>query len=394
MSKAAKAIFRLCLVILATVVILEAVLQLAFTLLPMNLTQRMPQYRQRNGYRLRAEHGAREYPAGESVDLLITPQSGDLYRISCLEPANGESFDPYRVSYVRDGHGFRNPEPWADDVDLVILGDSFVAAESVQAPFWHDASETMLALGLPGSGTMEQALLLNVFGLPRNPELVALAFFAGNDMTDNLVFSELRAQGLTFADQVYRNRSPLEFLVTVHIALYIRDRVIASTQACHYPQVAQTTPPMPVSFFDEMLPMLAIDRDSLRKSKMFEATKIALIEMANALRENGARFLLMYIPQKAEVFWEYLDSEAKQQIVNALRKQNAAVTVGSIDNNLSAQADLIRDMATANGIDYIDLTPALRSAIESGSSPYFFADTHWNQHGHNIARQALRDRLN
>lgn len=394
MSKATKAILRLFLVILATVVILEAVLHLAFTLLPTNLTQRMPQYRQRTGFRLRTEHGAREYPAGESVDLLITPQSGDLYRISCLEPVNMEIFDPYLVSYVRDSHGFRNPEPWADDVEIVILGDSFVAAESVQAPFWHDLSESMLVFGLPGSGTLEQALLLNAFGLPRNPELVVLAFFAGNDMTDSLVFSELRAQGLTFADQVYRNRSPLEFLVTVHIALYVRDMVIPSTQSCHYPQFAQTAPPTPVSFFDEMLPMLAMDRDSLRKSKMYAVTEIGLIEMANALRENGVRFLLMYIPQKAEVFWGYLDAEAKQQIANALRKQNAAITVESIDNNLSTQADLIRDLSIANGIDFIDLSPALRSAIESGSSPYFFADTHWNQHGHNIARQALRDRLN
>ncbi len=394
MSRAAKAILRLFLVIVVTVVILEAVLQLAFTLLPTDLTQRMPQYRQRAGFLLRTDHGAREYPAGESVDLLITPQSGDLYRISCLDPAHRESFDPYRVSYIRDGHGFRNPAPWTDDVELVILGDSFAAAESVQAPFWQGLSDSMLVLGLPGSGTTEQALLLNAFGMPRHPELVVLAFFAGNDMTDNLVFSELRGQGLTFADQVYRDRSPLEFLVTVHIALYFRDQVIASTQDCHYPQLAHTAPPMPVSFFDDMLPMLAMDRDSLRKSKMYEAMAIGLRAMANALRESGVRFLLMYIPQKAEVFWRYLDAEAKQQIVNALREQNAAITVESIDNNLSTQADLMRDLAAANGIEFMDLTPALRSAIESGSSPYFFADTHWNQHGHNIAGQALRDRLN
>ena len=143
-----------------------------------------------------------------------------------------------------------------------------------------------------------------------------------------------------------------------------------------------------------MLPMLAMDRDSLRTSKMFEVTESGLTEMANALREKEIPFLLMYIPQKAEVFWDYLDSEAKEQIVNVLREQNAAITVESIDDNLSTQIDLIRDLAIANGIDFLDLTPALRSVVESGSSPYFFADTHWNQHGHNIARQALRDRLN
>ena len=394
MPKPAKAILRLCLVIVVTAVMLEAGLQLAFALLPTALIQRMPQYRERTGYQLRTEHGAREYPAGETVDLLITPHSGDLYRLTCLKMSEAESFEPYRVSYVRDQHGFRNLEPWDDDVDLVVIGDSFVAAESVQAPFWQDMSESMLVLGLPGSGTLEQARLLDAFGLPRHPERVVLAYFAGNDMTDNLSFANMRQQGNTFADKIHRDRNPLEFLVTVHMVLYVRDMLAAAAQDCHYPLVAQTAPQMSVSFFDNMLPLLALDRDSLRASTMFQVTETALIQMAAKLRESGIPMLLMYIPQKAEVYWKFFDSEAKARIVEALANKDDSITVDSIDNNFSAQRDLIRDLAIDNGIELLDLTSELRTAIESGDSPYFFADTHWNQRGHNIAKQALRDRLN
>lgn len=394
MPKLAKAVLRLCLVVVITAFILEAILQLAFTLLPRDLTQRMPQFRERTGYQLRTDHGAREYPAGEAVDLQVTPLSGDLYRLTCLKTADVESFEPYRVTYVRDNHGFRNPEPWPDDLDLVIIGDSFVAAEAVSDPFWRGMAESMLVLGLPGSGTLEQTLLLEAFGLPRSPEVVVVAYFSGNDMTDNMDFANLRQRGITFADRTHQDRSPLEYLVTVHLVLFVLDMMIAAGEDCHYPQLAQTSPPLSVSFFDEMLPLLANDQESLRSSPKFQVTESALTEMAAELRERGIPMLLLYIPQKAELFWNTLDSDAKGHIVDALAERDDSITVDRMDKNLTAQRDLILNLASEYRIEFLDLTSVLQSAVESGSSPYFFADTHWNQRGHDIARQALRDRLN
>ena len=64
-----------------------------------------------------------------------------------------------------------------------------------------------------------------------------------------------------------------------------------------------------------------------------------------------------------------------------------------IDANLSRQRDWMKALCAEFEIDFLDMTPLLREAIEAGAAPYFLADTHWNQIGHNLARQALRDFL-
>ncbi len=394
MSHIVKPISRLGLIAALTLLILEVGLQLAFLRLPTNLTQRMPQYRERAGFRLETEHGARENPAGEQVNTWVTPFSGDLYKLTCLPTIEAESFKPYRVSYKRDRFGFRNSEPWAENVELVIIGDSFTAAETIQEPFWQGVAESMLVLSFPGSGTLEQTILLQTFGLPRNPEVVVLAYFAGNDLEDNQLFADLRDKGMTFSDHVHLNRGPLEYLVSIHLLLYLRDTLVDNVSTCHYSQNAITNLLTPIAFYDRMLPILAMDAENLNASETYQTTKSSILSTASELKERGIRFVLMYIPQKAELYWDYLNADAKMTIVKSPAIAERQITVDMIDKSISVQRDLLAAMAQSHDIDFLDLTPKLRSAIETGSSPYFFADTHWNQFGHNIARQALREFLN
>lgn len=394
LSRLVKPILRLGFIAALTLLILEVVLQLAFLRLPTNLTQRMPQYRERAGFRLEAEHGARENPAGQQVDTWVTPLSGDLYKLTCLPTNEAESFQPYRVSYKRDRFGFRNSEPWAEKVKLVIIGDSFTAAETIQEPFWQGVSESMLVLSFPGSGTLEQTILLQTFGLPRNPEAVVLAYFAGNDLEDNQLFADLRNKGMTFSDHMHLNRGPLEYLVSIHLLLYLRDTLADNVSNCHYSQNAITSPLTPVAFYDRMLPILAMDVESITASETYQTTRSSILNTASQLNERGIRFVLMYIPQKAELYWDYLNADAKMTIIKSPAIAARQITVDMIDKSISVQRDLLAALAVAHDFDFLDLTPILRSATETGSSPYFFADTHWNQFGHNIARQALRDFLN
>ena len=395
MTSVLKFLLRLSLVLSATAILLEIAFQLAFLSLPGELIRRMPQYRERSGFALVTEHGARESPAGEVVAIPVDQYSGDLFRLTCLSTDHAQFFEPYTVRFTRDQHGFRNEEPWNEDLDLVVLGDSFTAAEAIRNPFWTGLSDSMLSLAFPGSGTIEQTLLLEAYGLPLQPDTVVLAYFAGNDLSDNRVFLEMRRQGMSIADRVHQNRSPFEYLVTVHLALYLRDAIHkASISDCHYPQVAGTDPAMPVAFFDEMLPPLALDAEALRASDMFQATLTSIVEMSQDLNERGIRFVMMYIPQKAELFWPYLNAESKRAIAPHLTENFSPIAPEMIDQNISAQRDLWLSVALEQRIEFLDLTPALRLAIENGNSPYFFADTHWNQLGHDLARQELQKFLN
>ncbi|MCY4069849.1 MAG: hypothetical protein OXG60_00975 [Chloroflexi bacterium] len=355
----------------------------------------MPQFRERSGFTLVTEHGARESPAGEVVEIRVDQYSGDLFRLTCLSTDHAQFFEPYTVRFTRDKHGFRNQEPWMDDLDLIVLGDSFTAAEAIQNPFWTGLSDSMLSLAFPGSGTIEQSLLLDAFGLPLQPDTVVLAYFAGNDLSDNRVFLEMRRQGKSIADRVHQNRSPLEYLVTVHLALYLRDAIHkANIKDCHYPQIADTGEATPVAFFDKMLPILALDADALRASDMFQATLTSIVEMSQDLEARGIRFVMMYIPQKAELYWPYLNAESKEGIASFAAGLASPLAAEMIDENISAQRDLWLSVALEGQIEFLDLTPALRLAIKNGQSPYFFADTHWNQLGHDLARQELQKFLN
>ena len=395
MKDALSILLKAFLLLMLTIAALEGFLQLAFPQLPPAVINQMPQYQERLGHRLVTEHGAREFPAGQVVQYDVSPFSGDLYDLSCIKPVDSPPFEPYHVSFTRDQHGFRNGEPWPDDVDLVVIGDSFTAAELVQRPFWQSLSDSMLILGLPGSGTLEQQRLFDAFAWPRQPTLVILAFFAGNDLSDSAKFAEMLRTGANRHELTHRGKSPLDYSIVFRI-LQVLIEVTASkeTTDCHYPLMAQTEPPTPVAFYRRFLPILGADIASLQQSETFQRTKTSIGDMATALRSIDSQLLLMYIPQKAELYWNYLDDESKQKIIDVESRDRQLEGLQDIDLNLPAQRDAMRQLANDLGLSFLDLTPALAQAIRAGQAPYFFADTHWNQSGHDIARIALLDFLN
>ncbi len=385
---------RAIMLVAFTVLSLEAALQVAFPHLPREIVRRMPQYQERLGHRLVTEHGAREFPAGQVIDFEVTPRSGDLYEISCLSRDVLEDFAPYRVSFRRDAHGFRNDEPWPDDVDLVVMGDSFTNGGRIQAPYWQSLSDAILVLATPGIGTLEQQRLFEAYALPREPETVVIAFFAGNDLDDTQFFADMQRDGITRRDIAHRGKTPLDYSVVFRLLQFIADAtVFAPKRPCHYPRIAHTEPPSQIVFAKIFLPTLGADRDSLLASDKLRLTRESLSEMAAALRAKDAELILMYIPSKPELYWTYLDDASKSIIVAVHSRDTRLKDLDTIDLNLHVQREVMRETADELGIGFLDLTAPLDEAIRAGQSPYFFADTHWNQLGHDIARNALKDFL-
>ena len=310
---------RAVLVALVTLLALEALLQLTFPHLPSMLIKQMPQYRERLGFRLETDNVAREYPAGQIVEFEISMSSGDLFQLTCLSPKDALPFEPYRVSFKRDAHGFRNEEHWPDKIDLVVIGDSFTAAENIVEPYWHGIHDSLLVFGLPGSGTLEQQRIFETFALPREPKTVVLAYFAGNDLEDNMLFADMMRRGETFAERAHKDKNALEYSVVFNLLLALRNRVKPENEAlCHYPQLAQTSPVTPVVFYDNFLPLLMQDRELLPESEMFRLTRDSISEIASKLNSSGSDLILMYIPQKAELYWNLLSDESKESILTGI----------------------------------------------------------------------------
>ncbi len=377
-----------------TVLSLEIALQLAFPHLPTVLVEPMPQYLERLGYRLNTEHGARQLPASEVVQYEVTALSGDLYRGSCISPADAQPMEPYFVSFKRDAHGFRNDEPWPDDIDLVVLGDSFTAAELIQRPFWQDLSDSMLVLAVPGSGTLEQLQLFEAFALPRKPETIVLAYFAGNDLHDNRHLAWMTHQGWTWHDVAHLGKSALDYSVLVRLFQFLSEAALPAVEsACHYPLIAHTEPPTPVVFFRKFLPQLRLKEEDLTESEQLQLTKTSISALASALPASQRQLIIMYIPTKLEMYWQYLDDAAKAKFIDIETREHNVSGLKYLAPNLHVQRQVMRELADELGVSFLDLTTPLADAIRAGISPYFFADTHWNQQGHNIARNALLDFL-
>ena len=381
--------------LLITVFLLEFTLQLAFPHLPNVLIEQMPQYLERIGYRLNTEHGARQLPADEVVEYEVSELSGDLYHLSCLLPADAQPLKPYRVSFKRDAHGFRNEEPWPDDVDLVVLGDSFTAAEMIQRPFWQDLSDSMLVLAVPGSGTIEQQQLFVAFALPRKPETTVLAYFAGNDLADNGRIAFMKHNGWNWHDMPHLDKSALDYSVLFRLLQYLSQAALKAVErTCHYPLIAHTEPPTPVVFNRHFLPQLRLNKEALLGSHQMQLTKMSISEMASALTASDGKLIIMYIPTKMEIYWNYLDDESKGKYIAIESREYNVGGLKYLDPNMHVQRQVMRELAAEIGVSFFDLTPALQDAIRAGQSPYFFADTHWNQVGHDIVRSALLDFLN
>lgn len=383
--------------------LLEGLLQLAFERLPAQLTATLPQSF------VRVQHiqfdpitGAREFPAGQDVNLTINRQYGDLFYLSCLTPSEQETFAPYRVSFTRDAHGFRNPSPWPSPVSLVVTGDSFVAADGVQHPFWEGIQEESLSLGSSGTGSLEQFHLVSRYAIPQQPKVVVIAYFEGNDLGENWEFKTAREHGQTIYDRILSYNHPWQLFVTFNFVGRLRDRLVTrSREACIYPIIDSRGNAL--AFYDYYLSMATIAKSDLEQSAIFDVTRRAILETAHAVQESGATFVLAFIPSKVHVHWPYLVENGAAETVASqayalVTSESGLVYDGNvsmnerferIDRNMSAQADLLRALAEENSCAFLDFTPALQALAGAGVSPYFLSDTHWNQTGHDAAREVL-----
>jgi hypothetical protein len=383
---------------------LELLLQAGFNHLPTTLILRMPQASIRSGQTYDPSTGIHEYAPGV-VNYTMNGYTGELTSQVC--PAIAAQEQPTTVHYTRDDHGFRNPTPWPDHADMVVLGDSLTAGEAVQHPYWDGISPSLLEFGLPGSGSAEQLALLRKYGLPRTPKVVVMAFFEGNDLADTWRFQFLRSLGETEYNWDIDTHRPWEFLVTYQAIFWLRD-ILNPKSGCA--QQIKDDQGHQFAFLNFHLSMLTLDKDELRQSDIFAATRNAIVNAAKESQAAGATFVLMFIPDNSHVHWHGLVAAGQLSALGAqataiqpttdgqglaaVSQQLTPAQVGELMNrNLDTQRDLLGELANQTGFLFLDLTPMLQAAADGGILPYFYADSHWNQQGHDLARTALTDFL-
>src|SRR5437867_5214845 len=90
------------------------------------------------------------------------------------------------VHMITDANGFRNSPPEKATYGIVALGDSFTRGSGVATPWPQKLSEytgsDVLNLGDVGFGPQDELKVLRKYGLKKQPQLVILAYFEGNDL--------------------------------------------------------------------------------------------------------------------------------------------------------------------------------------------------------------------
>jgi hypothetical protein len=282
----------------------------------------------------------------------VLPLSGISTATTVLCNESGEF-----AIYQSDELGFNNPRGLPDQIDVVIIGDSFVHGSCV--PPGKDLTSVLRAkgysainLGMGGSGPMIELGALVEFGLPRSPKVVVM-IFGGNDFADislemlnETLIRYVKEDGFT---QRLRERQP-------EVDAYWKSYLAGYTPPGESVEEGLTR-----FTFREILTLFPL-RSQLQLTRIdarVEDTMLdTVIERARRLTEaKGARFFLVTIP-----YWELLDEAS-----------GAKATFPELTERLSER-----------GIDTADFLPALKATADPFAYFPLRLPGHFNEEGYRL----------
>jgi hypothetical protein len=322
--------------------------------------------------------------------------------------------DAFLYKFQTDEKGFPNDEyKERDQYDIVVTGDSFTIRTAPKT--WIESLRdltgmSVLTLGAPSWGPLNETEAIKQYGLDKKPKWVAVMYFEGNDLFNTEQYLERRATGMSWKEYDFSQASLGDQLITPHLIDYALKKVLPPATPApleyRYPVTASTEAgPIPMVLKDfHLLPMSA-DSDTMAKSDEFAAIKQSLVEMKQQVEAQGGHFLLVYVPSKEHVYWSRIWDPTD---VNHILERSVTVKLSEGDHghfewepqylsydafnaNHNAQEKLLTDFAQATGIEFLNLTPTFwEQAIKRGEL-YHYADPHWNQAGNDLAAQTIAD---
>ena len=280
------------------------------------------------------------------------------------------------IVFTTNDQGFRNPTPLTQ-ADIVLIGDSYVEGwgvsddETASARLRQLTGRRVGNLGTAGYGSEQELRVLERYGLPLKPRLVAWFFFEGNDLDDDQNFDNAMLADPTESGArrpepwSHRWRATVDRSLTWNLFEQLRlltDRLAPNrinTYGWFRDQFGAT---QQVYFYDFYATRTIDDFERQR----LPTTEAALTRAAEVCRRNGVAFTLYYVPIKFRVYGALCTFPA----------QSPCRTWQPWDLEQE-----VRAMCARAGIGYVSLTDAMRRAAESGALLYATTDSHWNADG-------------
>jgi lysophospholipase L1-like esterase len=340
-----------------------------------------------------------------------------------LEP-NGSSFQrtrDYGVLVRTNALGMRDRphavEPAPGTFRILVLGDSFMEAYQVplEASLPYLLQERLAArrvevlnLGVGGYGTAQQLLALEEEGLRYRPDLVVLAFFAGNDVHNNSRAIEAAVVGedaaTTYSRPYARARSltgELEWMPPdwermapqierwrrrKHSRLEALRRALQPAMVANLVEKAAGRLGVWLADGDPSDPHLGFGWPFLREvpdaraaalwQEAWLVTRRLLLEIDRRARGSGARLVLFLVP---------IEFQVDPRVLAPVREAHPELDFDPLRINRELAA-----FASEAGIPLLDPTPELAREQAAGRPVYYrVEDHHWNAAGHALVAELL-----
>jgi hypothetical protein len=292
---------------------------------------------------------------------------------------------------------------------VLLLGDSFVEGTTVgEEDLVSTVLETRLNQssaaryevingGTHGYGTDQEYLFFLSEGRRYQPDTVVL-FFYSNDLGDNISGAQKPFFELEGTSLVLRNSPvpPPPSGQSVLRPTYARHRVkpFRGSYALRWlgDRLAYAAPSLdrrlaragivdrPVRRDQDIPPQLLAygGREVGPEKKRMWRITFALIEaLASAVRSEGGRFVVFYVPALFEVNPSAWEPTMRRWRVNASLCRPDRVFL------------VLQEGCAERGIELVDPREPLRLAEASSQPAYFVRDPHWSEVGHRIAAEAL-----
>ena len=342
---------------------------------------------------------------------------GDIVRMGFLS-ADLFGAEPHRYPFETDTEGFRNPSVRAR-IDVAALGDSFVEAmtspreEAWPAQLEKITGQAVQNYGTSSYGPQQELYVLEDYAIGRRPREVVIGYFAGNDLFDAERFDDWERGGDKPGQEAsgWRLQKQFRRYETLFLTTIVRRLLPAGPSPEKAPVSAGASPEgafdrgayqistgngatLRFAFMPPYLQKLADSRQQIERSRGWELTRASLIKMRDTCARNGSRLTVMFIPSKAAVYWPLVErslgEEELQRSLDYVSTYNhMPLRAVDVRTHRLVQNELMRKFCVAEGIAFLDLTPALEKAAASGQAVYFADDAHWNAAGHELAAREL-----
>lgn len=306
---------------------------------------------------------------------------GNVGEVLCL-PAHHEA--PFDLVY--DKNGFRNEEDLTS-VDIAVIGDSYVESQmmpSAQLATTRLAAltkQTVANLGQSGYGPQQELAVLKRYALPLHPKTVVWIFYEGNDLLDARDYTN-RREALKAnwgrADGFWYRSFTKNSLIW--LARTFQSCVPNPNEELHVARatVVDSTG-KPQRLYVKGL-SVSVHRRTPELNGLQET--VAIFEEAYRLvQQEGQRFMVVFAPHAYRVYNEITRFEG-------MGGRETSPNVNDLPDRLR---NILADISPE--IDYLDLTPALRSAARENTLVFFPDDTHWTAEGHQVVAAALAEAL-